>query len=61
MSTNKNSFLENMWLFLIILVIIGFIYNIVEWIIKTIKEKDWISLVIWFTVTYLICLYFDII
>lgn len=61
MSTNKNSFLENMWLFLIILVIIGFIYNIVEWIIKTIKEKDWISLVIWFAVTYLICLYFDII
>jgi len=61
MSNDKNSFWENMWLFIIVLLIIGLIHNLVEWVIKCIKTKDWISLTIWIIVTYLACLFFNLI
>jgi uncharacterized membrane protein YcjF (UPF0283 family) len=59
MNSEKNSFWENMWIFIIILLIIGFIYNIVEWIIKSIKNKDWISIVVWIIVTYILYSYLN--
>jgi len=48
---SKTSFWENMWIFLIVLVFIGVIYNIVEWITNIIQNKQWTKLIIWISIT----------
>jgi len=48
---SKTSFWENMWIFLIVLVFIGVIYNIVEWITNMIQNKQWTKLIIWISIT----------